>query len=140
MEGLYSVSTKARMRRLNRENVMATLIVAHPGPLRDGMEALLASMPRVRVIGKVGSIDGAMRKAAVRHVGLLLVDASFPEQEVRRLLRRYLAAYPGMRAIVFANTIREVERAHGLEVDAVFVTGRPADQFVSMVEDLLRQS
>jgi len=119
---------------------MATLIVAHPGPLRDGMEALLASMPRVRVIGKLGSIDGAMRKAAVRPVGLLLVDASFPEQDVRRLLRRYLAAYPGMRAMVFANTIREGERAQALEVDAVFVTGRPADQFVSMVEDLLQQS
>ena len=127
------------MRSSKRENGMSTLIVAHPGPLRDGMEALLASVPRVKVIGEESSVEGAMRKAVCR-VDLLLVDGAYPEHEIRRLLRRCLAGCPKMRIIVFANNTREARRAHGLDVDAVFMTGRPADQFVRMVEDLLQAS
>jgi DNA-binding NarL/FixJ family response regulator len=133
------MSAKVGIRRAMREQDTATLIVARPGPLRDGVEALLASVPRIRVTGKVGSIESALGEAAAHSIDLLLVDGSFPEEEIRRLLARCLAAADGVRAIVIANTARQAQRAQGLEVDAVFVTGRPAHQFVGMVEGLLQE-
>ena len=124
------------MRNGRCETQMSTLIVAQPGPLRDGIEALLASVPRVQVIGEEASIKGAMRTPTCS-VDLLLVDGSYPEEQIRRLLRRCLTACPNMRSIVFANNSRQVEQAHRLEVDAVFMTGRRPAQFVTMVEELL---
>lgn len=137
-EGPGSMSTKAGMRSSRRECQMSTLIVAHPGPLRDGVEALLASVPRVKVLVEEASVEGAMRKAA-RPVDLLLVDGSYSEGEIRRLLKRCLATCPEMRSIVYANNARQTQQAYRLDVDAVFMTGRPADQFVRMVEELLQE-
>ena len=132
------MSTKADVSSSERENEMATLIVADPGPLRDGMEALLASVPRVQVIGKASDIDGAMQVVAGQPVDLLLVDGSFPGHEIRHLMGRNAGAGDRVRTIVFANTTRQARRARELDVDAVFMTGRPPDQFIGMVESLLR--
>ena len=137
MDDLGSMSAKTETHGAIRVREMATLIVAYPGPLWDGVEALLASVPRVGVIGKVESIEGAMRKAAAHRVDMLLVDGSFPEEGIRRLLGRCATTGGGVRTIVFANTARQARRVRRLSVDAVFTTGRPAGQLVSVVEDLL---
>ena len=114
-----------------------TLIVARPGPLRDGVEALLASIHQIEVIGKVGRVSTAVRIAGERPLDLLLVDAGLLHGGVRQLVASCQNLHRGLRCVVLADNIRQVREARDLGVDAVFLQGFPADRFVRTVERLL---
>lgn len=119
------------------ENGALTLIVTRPGPLRDGVEALLASVDQIKVVGRTGRVSRAVRFVAERPVDLLLVEAGFPGGAVGRLLTLCQRERPGMRSIVLADDGEQMQEARASGADAVFLKGFPADRFVRTVERLL---
>jgi DNA-binding NarL/FixJ family response regulator len=119
------------------EDRVSTLIVARPGPLRDGMEALLASVHQVQVIGKAGRAAKALCIASGCPLDLLLIEAGLPCDGVSRVLAFCRGQRPGLRCIVLADNAQEAREARALEVDAVFLQGFPPDRFVRTVERLL---
>ena len=119
------------------ENQALTLIVIRPGPLRDGVEALLASVDQVEVVGRTGRVSRAMRVVTEHPVDLLLAEAGFARGVVGRLLALCQRERPGMRSIVLADDGEQVQEARASGADAVLLKGFPADRFVRTVEQLL---
>jgi DNA-binding NarL/FixJ family response regulator len=121
------------------ENTALALIVGCGGPLRDGIEALLASVHNVEVIGKVDRVSRALRTVAECPVDLILIDAALPGRQASRLIRLSLRRRPNLRLIVVANDPEQARQATTFGVSAVVLTGLPPDQFVRMVERVLSQ-
>jgi two-component system NarL family response regulator len=114
-----------------------TLIVARPGPLREGVEALLASVPQVEVIATVGQASAAFSVAVAQPLDLLLLDAGLPDDEGCRLLRLCRRQRAGLRCIALADNAAQEQAARSAGADAVFLKGFPADKFAETVEVLL---
>lgn len=113
------------------------LIVARPGPLRDGVEALMATVPRTEIVGKVEAASSALRVVFEHRPDLLLLDAGLPENESWSALRYCRIEHPELRCIVLADDAEQVQEARAAGADAVFLKGFPADRFVRTVERLL---
>lgn len=114
-----------------------TLIVARPGPLRDGIEALLASVPEVEVLGEVHQPSRALSLAAQHSLDLLLLEAGPAGGKNWRVLSRLQGQHPGLRSIVLADDIEQVRQARAAGADAVFLKGFPPHRFVRTVERLV---
>lgn len=114
-----------------------TLIVVRPGPLRDGVEALMATVTPIEIVGTVEVASAALRLVFERRPDLLLLDAGLPGAESWSVLRYCRMEHPGLRCIILADNADQVREARAAGADAVFLKGFPADQFVSTVEELL---
>jgi DNA-binding NarL/FixJ family response regulator len=113
------------------------LIVARQGHLREGVEALMATVSRVQIVGKVEAASSALRLVFERRPDLLLLDAGLPEDESWSVLRYCRIEHPKLRCIVLADDAEQVREARAAGADAVFLKGFPADKFVKTVERLL---
>lgn len=113
------------------------LIVARQGPLRDGVEALMATVSRIQIVGKVEAASSALRVVFEHRPDLLLLDAGLPEDESWSVLRYCRIEHPELRCIVLADDAEQVQEARAAGADAVFLKGFPADRFVRTVERLL---
>ena len=114
-----------------------TLIVARPGPLRDGIEALLASVPEVEVLGKAARASQALSLATQRTPDLLLLEAGLRGRASWCLLGHLQNEHPGLRSIVLADDTDQVREARAAGADAVLLKGFPPDRFVRTVERLV---
>mgnify|MGYP006285223617 FL=1 len=119
------------------ENRVLTVIVARPGPLREGIEALLASVAQVEIVGKSEFASSALSIAAECRVDLLLLDAGLPADAVMSVLHACRRRRPKLRCIALADNAAQEQAARDLGADAVFLKGYPAAQFVETVEGLL---
>lgn len=119
------------------ENRVLTLIVVRPGPLRDGVEALMASVSQIEIIGKVDAASAALRLVFEHRPDLLLLDAGLPRAETWSVMRYCRIEHPELRCIILADDAEQVREATNAGADAVFLKGFPADKFVSTVERLL---
>lgn len=113
------------------------LIVARPGPLREGMEALLASVPQVELVATVGRASAALSVAVAQPLDLLLLDAGLPDDDDCRLLRLCRRQRADLRCIALADDTAQEQAARAAGADAVFLKGFPADAFAETVEQLL---
>lgn len=116
-----------------------TLIVVRPGPLREGVEALMATVSGVEIIGPVQAAAPALRLVRERRPDLLLLDAGLPGDESVRVLRICRTHHAGLRCIVLADDAEQAGEASAVGADAVFLKGFPADKFVQTVEQLLSE-
>jgi DNA-binding NarL/FixJ family response regulator len=119
------------------ENRVLTLIVVRSDSLREGVEALLASIERIDVVERTGRIAAAMRVVAECPVDLLLIEAGLPKDAGPRLLAACRREHPGIRSIVLADDGEQAQEARASGADAVLLKGFPADRFVRTVERLL---
>ncbi len=121
------------------EKKALTLIVVRPGPLREGVEALMATVSGVEIIGPVQAAAPALRLVRERRPDLLLLDAGLPGDESVRVLRICRTHHAGLRCIVLADDAEQAGEASAVGADAVFLKGFPADKFVQTVEQLLSE-
>ncbi|MGD2103925.1 MAG: response regulator [Anaerolineae bacterium] len=115
-----------------------TLIVVRAGPLRDGIEALLASVPQVQIVGKAGSASRALRMVAQHSLDLLVVDVGLPGNRIWQLLRACSGGHKGIRCIALADNDEQGQVAKGAGADAVLLKGFAADRLAETVERLLK--
>lgn len=119
------------------ENRTLVLIVVRPGPLRDGVEALMATVPRIEIVGKVESASSALRLVLSCRPNLMLLDAGLSGDESWNLLTHCRKEHPELRCIVFVDDAEEVREGRAAGADAVFLKGFPAEEIVGTVERLL---
>jgi two-component system NarL family response regulator len=119
------------------ENKPRILIVARPGPLREGVEALLTSVPQIEIIGTAPRTSRAIEIIGEQSVNVLLLEAGLPRNGASRLVAFCRRKRPGLRCLVLADTMDQVREARAFGADAVFLKGFPADRFVRTMERLL---
>jgi DNA-binding NarL/FixJ family response regulator len=119
------------------DNRVCALIVSQPGPLRDGLRALLTAMPQIEIIGETNdsaSVLGILQKHCPT---LVLLDADLPGNEVWHGLETIKADWPEIRCIVLSSTVEQQQAAQLAGADSAPLKGFLAEKLYTTIEKLL---
>jgi len=118
---------------------MLALIVARPGPVNDGLVALLEAAPQVRKIAHVREakdawdfVNTVCPDIAVIHTGTLLPEIAAFITDYKDLCRSPLLA------IVFNEEDRQMAEAHG--ADVAVIEGLPSSKLALYLTSLMQES
>jgi DNA-binding NarL/FixJ family response regulator len=126
-------STRKRMTK----NQTRALIVTHRGSLQNGLQALVASIPQVDIIGQVGDGAQALEMVHGHHPDLVLLDTDLPNDEEWQVLEQIKALQPETRCIVLADDVGQQQQARILGADVVLLKGFPPAKLADIIEKLL---
>ena len=121
------------------QDCTAALIVAKPGPLRDGLRALMTATPQIEAVEEVEDISLALRVVFEHCPDLVVLDSDLANGEVWMTVRRTKARCPGVRCIVLANDVQQNQEAEAAGADAVLLKGFPAVRLIAIIVKLLPQ-
>ena len=113
------------------------LIVAEPGPLRDGLQALVGAVPRVRPV-EHDDVESALRNGKRRgEVALVLLDVSLVGDGVEAALLSMKGKWPQARYIALADDARQHHSAAMAGADTVVMKGFRPSRLVEIIVRLL---
>ena len=121
------------------DNDASVLIVASPGELSDGLQALLSTRPQ---IGRVlVANDGAEALSAIERScpELLVVDGNIPASNVRRLLERAKEECPNSKSLVLVDNSAQLNEAESAGADRAVLKSSPASQLLRAVSELVHR-
>ena len=119
------------------DNPVLALIVAHPGPVRDGLRALLTAIPQVESSKEVDDASSALRIVKEHHPALVLISTDLSGDEVWDLLRQIKAERPQTRSILLVNDVQQQRLAQAAGADGVLFEGSPASKLSATIKHLL---
>jgi len=114
-----------------------TVLVGRPGPLRDGLHALIDTIPEVEVVGEASDASAMQQLVAALQPGLVLLDTDLFGDADWTVLEWIKAEWPETRCLALAETGEQHEEAEAVEADAVLFKGSPAARLVETIVDLL---
>lgn len=117
----------------------SALIIAGPGPLRDGVQALIGTMPQVGGVEVVSDLDSALTRRVDLVPILLLMDANRSNDQVWLSVRRARRMWPGVRTIMLVSSVEQQAEAEAAGADVVLLQGFPAARLVAAIVRLLPQ-
>lgn len=116
---------------------MLALVVAKPGPVSDGLVALLDAAPQVRKVAHVRTADDAWDFVNEICPDITLVHAATLSQELVTFMADFKAVYGSpLLAIVPGEEERQMALAQG--ADIVVIEGLPASKLSAHLADLLQ--
>ena len=114
----------------------SVLIVAKPGRIRDSLEALLRTMPQVKIVGQVDDSSMALEMITEYSPDLVLLVTNLAHDEAWQILE-YLKIVPETRCLVLTDTKLNLEQAEAAGADEVLLTGFPTKRLFESVMRLL---
>lgn len=121
------------------KNGILVLIVARPGPLRDGLRALLTAIPQIDRIVQADDMPAALDVIAEHRPALVLVDCIPRSDEWCTAVRRVKVESPQTRTIALAEDVQQQQAAQAM-ADVVLLKGAPAAELYATLERLLPQT
>ncbi len=115
------------------------MIIARPGPLRDGLHALVDTMPQVAGVDIVSDVDSALKTEWDRGPAVVLLDVSLTDDKVWLSVRRVKLRWPRARTIILAGSVQQQDEAEAGGADVVLLKGFPAGRLVAAIVRLLPQ-
>jgi len=119
------------------ESGTSALIVAKPGPLRDGLRALLIAMPEINAVEEVGDLPSALKTALDRAPALIVLDSGLAGSDIWRAVRQAKARWPQSRCIFLADAVEQQVEAEAACADAILLKGVPPAKLIATVMRLL---
>ena len=116
------------------------LIVARPGLVREGLQAVLSAIPGMNALEPAGDGASALDKLASHRPDLVIVDSSLPEDELRATLRNIKDQYPDVRCVVIAASPRQARALEATGADAILVEGSSAALLSTTIKTLLTRT
>ncbi len=114
------------------------LIVAQPGPLRDGLKALLMTVPQIKAVIQMSNVSPVMAAIARHHPILVLLDTKFTNGNGRSTMVKLIKAEGTQsRCLVLADNIQQQQQATIAGADVVLFKGFPAVRLFDTIEELL---
>ena len=113
------------------------LIVAHPGPVRDGLRALLTAIPQVASLKEVDDASSALRVVEEHRPALVLISVNETGDEVWDLLAQIKSKHPQTRSILLTNDVQQQQLAQATGADGVLLRGTPASKLSATIKRLL---
>ena len=133
----------ARMERSDEkghgEMEASALIIARPGPLRDGLQALVDTMPLIRALNVLNDVSSALGGETGGSPALVLLDADLSNDRVWLTVRRVKRKWPRARTIILAGSVEQQAEAEVAGADVVLLEGFPAGKLVAAIVKLLPQ-
>ncbi len=119
------------------KNDASILLVARPSRMRDGLRALLRTIPYLKIVGQADDSLSALAIFSEQRPLLVLLGANLPAEEVQTFLAQTKAEWPETRCIVLVDSFQQQWLAETAGADSVLLTGFPAAKFVNTIEELL---
>jgi DNA-binding NarL/FixJ family response regulator len=119
------------------KNDASVLLVAKPSRMRDGLRALLRTIPHLKIVGQADDSPSALALVAEQRPALVLIGANLPHDEVQAVLTQTKAECPEARCIVLVDSFQRQWLAETAGADSVLLTGFPAAKFVGIIEEML---
>jgi DNA-binding NarL/FixJ family response regulator len=116
---------------------MSTLIVARPSRIRDGLRALLKTIPEIEIIDQVDNGPAALKLITHHRPNLVLLDSNLPGGETWTVLQQTKTVRPQTRCIVLADNIQQQWAAKAAGADGTLLNGFPAAKLFATIEGLL---
>jgi DNA-binding NarL/FixJ family response regulator len=133
-------SASKEIGELTENGSTAALIAARPGPLRDGLRALVKAIPQIKTVHQAGDIPSACQTIAKHRPTLVLLDGSMNGNGIESLLKTIRVQKAGCRCILLAENIQQQQEAIAAGVDVVLPQGFPAAKLFETVDKLLSDS
>ena len=116
---------------------MSVLIVAGPGSLRTGLQALLSSIVHVNNIEVAESKQAARQLASIHKPVLALLGSQGSSGQVWITLEAIKAASPQTRCIVLVEDVHQLQASNAERADALLLQGTAPEELVATIEGLL---
>lgn len=116
---------------------ISILLVAEPGPLRNGLEALLRSIMPEHSIAAADDAVAMMNHVAVQQPEIVLLDFRLLGDEAWPLLRRMKQISPSTQRIVLADDVLQQQAIATPAAEEVLLKGVAAAELVKIIEKRL---
>lgn len=113
------------------------LVVARPGRLRQGLQALLRTIPEIEIVGQADCDAEALVLIVQQQPSLVLLDSSLAFPDVLTVLAEIKRAYPQIRCIVLVENVQQQGAAREEGADVALITGFSAKVLHAAIHDLL---
>jgi DNA-binding NarL/FixJ family response regulator len=117
----------------------SALIIAGPGPLRDGLQALVGTMPQVGKVDVLSDTRSPSQAEIDLHPTLVLLDAEMAEDRAWLMVRHAKGRWPQARTIILVGSVEQRQEAEAAGADVVLLAGFPAGRLVAAIVRLLSQ-
>jgi two-component system response regulator DesR len=121
------------------EEEALVLIAAEPGPLCDGLQALLTVVPHATAVSQAGDASSALLAVAETRPDLVLLDAGLPDAEIQTVVSRIKANGSGSRCLVLVEDLWQKQEALAAGADVALIKGTPATELFGVIEGLISQ-
>jgi DNA-binding NarL/FixJ family response regulator len=113
------------------------LIVSTRESLQEGLGALLASLPDIRILARAHSAEEATSIFKNLSPDLLLLDIEGLGEEVHELLAMLQNNHPKSKSLVLVESLRQQTQVQVAGADVALIKGYPADELIATVKALL---
>jgi DNA-binding NarL/FixJ family response regulator len=114
------------------------LVVAMPGIVQEGLQALLSIIPDVEVL--VATDCASALETVERDIpSLVIVDEEGPEDSAPTVINRVKASWPDINCIALVGDEQQREQAQEAGDDLVLIKGFPAAKLIATIEELLSE-
>jgi DNA-binding NarL/FixJ family response regulator len=115
------------------------LLVTNPGRIRDGLRALLRTIPEIGTIYQATDGSSAAQIITKNHPVLVLWESKLFENDMTRISNLIKTMPPETRCILLIDNLRRQPMAELTGADTVLLSGFSAWDFLVTVEKLLPQ-
>ena len=119
------------------ENRASVLIIAKPSRMRDGLRALLRTIPYLTLVGQVDDGLSAIKTMTDQHPTLVLLGANLLDEDIQTVLAQIKAKWPETRCIVLVDNVQQQWIAKAAGADSALLVGFPAAKFINTIQELL---
>ena len=116
----------------NTKPVLALIVVA-PGPLQDGLLALMTTYNQISAVFVAGEASLALRMVKDHRPNLILLDINLPKAQM--VLEQTKSRWPQTHCIVLAGNVEQEQAIK--EADAVLIEGFSPARLLATIENLL---
>ena len=125
--------------RFNLKKITLALIIAQPGHLRNGLQSLLRSIPKIEVIAESHDPSILMKMSDDIHPDVIIIDACVIEEMNWNAIETIKADWPNTRILVLTDVDQQGKRAIEAGADFSLPKGFPAAELVKLIEKALLQ-
>ncbi len=112
------------------------LIVAPPGDLQIGLQALLTIRLEVDVL-VTGEGSSALKVIERHNPALVILDHDLPRNTAPMIIQRIKSSWPDIRCIVLVNDDEGRQKVLGTGADLIVIKGLPGVKLVAEIKKLL---
>ncbi|MGE5619120.1 MAG: hypothetical protein ACM3US_07665 [Sphingomonadaceae bacterium] len=113
------------------------LLVVKAGPLADGLQGLLKTIPGVEAIVWTNSFPSTLAEMVALRPAVIVLDLDPVEAQPAEVLCRLKTAFPDSSYVVLANDVAQRRVAEEAGADAVLLMGCRPSELVETVRGLL---
>ena len=117
---------------------MIALLVLRPGPLRDGLNALLSAMPEIGLVAQAEDTDAALKFLARHCAELVLIKLDAADRHLLGPAIEMRALCPDTQVVALIEDERDRQVAEASGTDLVMMVGVPAPILKARIGALVR--